>query len=118
MRNLWLQIKNFFINLWLGVKTLRSLRRQQLPQIMENFSKKEIYFSLATVLVIILSGGFLVVNYFSDRGPGPHYGGDLVEGLVGQPQFINPVLALSSGVDTDISRVVYAQLLKFDAEQN
>ncbi|MBX4187087.1 MAG: peptide ABC transporter substrate-binding protein [Candidatus Doudnabacteria bacterium] len=115
MRNLWLQIKNFFQNLWYGIRSLRHLRRSQLPQVIENFSRKEIYTLLATLLVTIITGGFLIIYAFSDKGPGPHYGGELVEGLVGQPQFINPVLALNSGVDTDISRVVYAQILKFDS---
>ena len=66
MSNLWLQIKNFFRNLWLGTKTLRSLRRQQLPQILENLSKKEFYAILATLLVIVLSGGFLIFQIFSE----------------------------------------------------
>lgn len=118
MRNLWLKFINFFRNLWYGIKSLRNLRRGQIPQVLENFSKKEIYALIATLLVIVLSGGFLVIQAFSEKGPGPHYGGELVEGLVGQPQFINPVLALNSNVDTDISRVVYAQLLKFDSEGN
>ncbi len=118
MRNLWLLIKNYFKNLWLGVKTLRTLRRGQIPHIFENFSKKEFYVFLATLLLIVLSSGFLLSQAFSEKGPGPHYGGELVEGLVGQPQFINPILAPTSGVDTDISRVVYAQLLKFDQDQN
>jgi peptide/nickel transport system substrate-binding protein len=118
MLNLWLKSKNFFYNLWYGVKSIRHLRRSQIPQVLENFSRKEIYSLIATVLAVILSGGFLVIHAFSDQGPGPHYGGELVEGLVGQPQFINPVLALNSNVDTDISRVIYAQLLKFDAAGN
>ena len=118
MRNLWLQIINFFRNLWYGLRSLRSLRRAQIPQILESFSKKEFYTLITALLVIVLGGGFLVIQTFSKKGPGPHSGGELVEGLVGQPQFINPVLGLNSGVDTDISRVVYAQLLKFDADRN
>src|SRR5438876_771969 len=117
MQNLWLQIKNFFKNFWLGIKSLRYLRRGQIPQILENFSHREIYTLLATLLILIFSGGFFIIQAFSDQGPGPHYGGELIEGLVGQPQFINPTLALNSSVDSDISRVVYAQLLKFDQDQ-
>jgi peptide/nickel transport system substrate-binding protein len=118
MRNLWLQIINFFKNLWLGLRTLRTLRRGQIPQILENFSKREFYTFIATLLVVVLAGGFLLIQTFSDQSIGPHSGGELVEGLVGQPQFINPVLGPSSSVDTDISRITYAQLLKFDQDQN
>src|SRR5690349_3363277 len=99
MRNLWLQFKNFFKNLWYGIKSVRFLRRRQIPQILENFSKKEFYSLLATLVLVLLSGGFLIIHAFVDRGPGPHYGGELVEGLVGQPQFINPVLSLNSNTD-------------------
>ncbi len=91
------------------------MRRRQIPQILENFSKKEFYALLATLVLILTSGGFLIIHAFVQRGPGPHYGGELVEGLVGQPQFINPVLALNSNTDTDITRIVYAQLIKFDS---
>ncbi len=118
MRNFWLQFKNFFLNLGNGLRLLFKLKRQQIPQILENFSKQEVYVLLATLLVMVLSGGFLLIQAFSDQGPGPHFGGELTEGLVGQPQFINPVLALTSSVDTDLSRIVYAQLLKFDQDQN
>ncbi len=118
MRSLWLQFKNFFQNLWFGIGSIRNFNRRQIPQILENFSKKEIYTLIAALLVFVLSGGFLIVQIFQDHGPGPHYGGSLTEGLVGEPQFINPILSETSGVDMDISRLVYAQLLKFDDQEH
>lgn len=45
----------------------------------------------------------------------PVSGGVYAEALVGQPRFINPLLASSSAVDTDISRLVHAGLLRYDA---
>jgi len=118
MRNLWLQLKNFIINLWAGIKLIPKLRRSQVPQLLETFSKKEIYAIASAMLILALSGGFLLVKFVSSKGPGPHYGGELTEGVVGQPQFINPVLAPSNGVDMDLSRLVFAQLLKFDETGN
>ncbi len=116
MRTLWLQLKNFIYNFWAGLKLARNLKRRQLPQVFESFSIKEIYILFAAILVFVVSGGFLISTVFSHHGPGPHYGGDFTEGLAGQPQYINPVLAAASSVDTDISRVVFAQLLKFDQD--
>ena len=116
MRSFWLLLKNFFQNLFSGIKLLPHIRRHQIPSILENFSKKEIYFLTAAIFVLITSGSFLVQQVFSNKGPGPHYGGELTEGLVGQPQFINPILSLSNNIDTDLSRIVFAQLLKFDSE--
>lgn len=40
----------------------------------------------------------------------PAYGGSLNEGVVGSPQFINPILAISD-VDRDLSSLVYAGLM-------
>lgn len=113
-----MQFKTFFKNLWVGATSIRGFRRHQIPQILENFSKKETYIFTVAALTLILSGGFLIVQAFQDHGPGPHYGGELTEGLVGEPQFINPVLSETSGVDMDLTRLVYAQLLKFDDEEN
>lgn len=41
----------------------------------------------------------------------PAYGGSFVEGLVGNPRFINPILAISD-TDKDIGTLVYSGLLK------
>ncbi len=116
MRTLWRELKNFLYNFWTGLSLARNLKRRQLPQVFESFSVREIYIVLAAVLVFVVSGGFLITQAFSHHGPGPHYGGDFTEGLAGQPQFINPVLAAASSVDTDLSRIVFAQLLKFDPD--
>lgn len=45
----------------------------------------------------------------------PTYGGRLVEGEVGNPRFVNPLLAISD-VDRDISHLVYAGLMGFSGD--
>ncbi len=45
----------------------------------------------------------------------PDYGGTLVEGVVGSPRFINPLLA-SSDVDKDLSSLIYSGLLRINSE--
>jgi ABC-type oligopeptide transport system substrate-binding subunit len=45
----------------------------------------------------------------------PAVGGEYVEALVGEPQFINPLYAPANDVDADIARLVYAGLLRRDA---
>ncbi len=39
-------------------------------------------------------------------------GGTYTEAIVGQPRYLNPILASNSDVDLDITRVVYSSLLK------
>ncbi len=44
----------------------------------------------------------------------PNYGGELREGIIGTPRFINPVLA-TSDQDKDFTALIYAGLTKHDA---
>jgi peptide/nickel transport system substrate-binding protein len=47
----------------------------------------------------------------------PDYGGSLVEGVLGSPRFINPVLAVSD-IDKDLSTLIYSGLLKIGPDGN
>lgn len=114
MFSFWLKIKNFLGNFIHGLKNLRQINKPQVVHALESYSKSQLYVSLAAVVILIVTGGFLLSHAFSPKGNGPRYGGTLTEGLVGQPQFINPVLAASSSTDSDLSRLVFGQLLHFD----
>ncbi|MSU45242.1 MAG: hypothetical protein EXS47_01275 [Candidatus Zambryskibacteria bacterium] len=45
----------------------------------------------------------------------PDYGGELVEGVIGSPRFINPLLA-TSDIDKDLTSIVYSGLLRVDSK--
>jgi peptide/nickel transport system substrate-binding protein len=60
-------------------------------------------------LIIKLHGALLVSV--------PGYGGEIHEGIVGSPRFINPVLAISQS-DLDMTALVYSGLLKTDVDGN
>lgn len=49
--------------------------------------------------------------YFSKTNAIAAYGGEYIEGIVGQPQHINSVIAASNNADDDISRLIYSGLL-------
>lgn len=75
---------------------------------------------LLLLFVLMLVGGIAGLS-FQNRGSGstvPKVGGDMTEGLVGTPLRINPLLASANDVDTDLSRIVYAGVLKFDPNLN
>jgi peptide/nickel transport system substrate-binding protein len=111
--------KSFLSRVWQGFRLLPNLRRNQIPLILESFNKTDFYSLSVLAVIFFLAGGFLIYNNSSSgAGNNPDYGGEIVEGLVGQPQFLNPILAPASSVDSDISKVVYAQLLKFDEKLN
>jgi len=47
----------------------------------------------------------------------PHKGGSLVEGIIGSPRFINPLLAISDA-DEDITSLIYSGILKATLDGN
>ncbi|MBX4205540.1 MAG: peptide ABC transporter substrate-binding protein [Candidatus Doudnabacteria bacterium] len=110
-------ILEFFKRAWTGIRMIPRVRSRHLPQIFESLTKKDFVSFTAMILLIVISGGFLLRQYvYGGTGTIPDYGGEHIEGLVGQPRFINPILAASSSVDSDLSRLMYAQLIKFDRD--
>lgn len=78
------------------------------------FSEKVVF----TFLCVLLAGSTLwlvlaVNNAFSINIPA--HGGSIVEGVVGAPRFINPLLALSDA-DRDVTALVYSGLMKATPE--
>jgi len=67
------------------------------------------------VLVIMISSGLTALVKFNQNyiTSVPTAGGTLVEGIVGTPRFINPVLAITRA-DHDISALVYSGLMRID----
>ncbi len=71
---------------------------------------------LALLVVVVISGGTVLA--LSDGGDSeikPVAGGVHIEGLVGSPKYINPLLAGTNSVDSNISRLVYSGLTKIGA---
>jgi peptide/nickel transport system substrate-binding protein len=117
-RTTGLVLTNFLKKFFQGLKLIPRLRPHHLPEMFENLSRKEFYTIAVCVLLILSAGGFLIYSGITSKSGDSKFGGELVEGLIGQPQFINPVLAPARNVDTDLSRIVFAQLLKYDNQQN
>ncbi len=59
---------------------------------------------------------WIVLLYISSTVPLPKAGGKYVEGIVGQPAYINPLLSQTSEADADLSALVYAGLFVHDAK--
>ena len=48
----------------------------------------------------------------------PASGGSYTEAIIGQPKFINPAYSSVSAVDSDLTRLIYSGLLRYDKELN
>lgn len=56
--------------------------------------------------------------YFSKTNAIATYGGEYIEGIIGQPQHINPVIAASNNADDDLAQIIYSGLLRYDGQGN
>ncbi len=84
-------------------------RLMRLPAVLRRSERfMVVFFSL---LVIILG----LVLRFNGASIGPAYGGRYVEGFVGEPRFINPILA-TSDIDRSLVKLIYSGLTKVDAK--
>ncbi|MEW5907979.1 MAG: peptide ABC transporter substrate-binding protein [Patescibacteria group bacterium] len=95
-------------------KRLRLPSSGELLYILKNFSQKErVTFSILTV--IFLSTAVVLLwkanNYISITVPGE--GGELMEGIVGTPRSLNPLLAISDA-DRDMASLIYSGLMRSD----
>lgn len=80
---------------------------------MLNLKEKLVFY----LLILILAGSVIswgVFFYYSKTKPVPNYGGEYIEGVVGQPQHVNPIIAQSNNADEDLSQLIYSGLLKYD----
>jgi peptide/nickel transport system substrate-binding protein len=67
------------------------------------------------IFAIIVSGGQLVTAQVSPSNGQPVSGGVHVEGVLGSPRYINPLLAGTNSADQDIVKLVYSGLVKIGA---
>lgn len=102
----------------MGARNIHFFRAGTLPKLIKSFSDLEKKILLVSITALVVSGAFLISqSYERVTEKVPDYGGKYVEGLIGQPRYINPLLSPANKVDQDISRVVFSGLLKFDSNQ-
>lgn len=71
---------------------------------------------IAYVLMIVGFVGWGTLFVGSRVEAVPKDGGEYTEGLVGQPEFINPIFAVANDVDEDITSLIYSGLYRYNAE--
>jgi len=85
---------------------------QKISSTISKFSISEkVFFSLLCATFIV--SGLTILKHVNDSFmiAVPTNGGDLKEGIIGSPRFVNPILAISD-VDHDLTSLVYSGLLK------
>jgi peptide/nickel transport system substrate-binding protein len=91
--------------------------KNQWRQFFKILSPKEkiIFFALSALFLTSLFS--LLLNfYFQNTVIIPAEGGEYIEGVVGQPRFLNPVYAPASDVDRDLAEILFSGLMRYSQE--
>jgi peptide/nickel transport system substrate-binding protein len=82
-----------------------------LPKIL---SRKELTLTKILIIIIVISFLTLVLNwYLKNSHLVPADGGEYIEGIVGEPRFLNPVLLQDNEVDLDLTRLLFNGLFGY-----
>ena len=91
--------------------------KNQWRQFFKVLSKKEkIIFSFFLFLFLASFSFLLIIFYFKNTEIRPAKGGTFVEGVIGQPRFINPIYAPVSDTDRDLTEIIFSGLMKYNIE--
>lgn len=107
------------MNQVLSVKETKKIpNRKQLRHLPKLLNKTEKRLVVLAGIIVIIAGSALAIRLVNtQRSEVPAVGGEYTEGLIGSPQLINPLYSLTSDVDTDLSRLVYNGLMRYDTER-
>jgi peptide/nickel transport system substrate-binding protein len=91
----------------------------QWKQLFKTLKKTERIFLGIFVFLFLASGIYLsTVFYFNKTEAVPAYGGKYIEGIVGQPRFINPIYGEANDVDRVLIDLIYSGLMTYDKNGN
>ncbi len=71
----------------------------------------------ALCLIVVGIPVLIVRGYFAMTMVVPQVGGSYTEGVVGAPQYINPVLSPLSDVDSDVAQLIFSSIFRYDSNQ-
>jgi peptide/nickel transport system substrate-binding protein len=87
----------------------------QFKQIGKVLSKKEKLFLLSFCILSIISLIVICINfYYKNTKEIPAIGGNFVEGIVGQPRFLNPIYGEVTDVDRTINSIIFSGLMTYN----
>ena len=84
-----------------------------LPRVLTK--KEKIFFPIFSCIFLISSYILLNSLYSQKTVLKPSQGGSYIEGVVGQPRFINPILT-SSDIDRDLTEILFSGLYKYNSQ--
>lgn len=103
--SIWERARKFNINRW--------------RYLFLNLSQKE-KTTITGLLIFAAAVSFFLAGYeyWVLREPFPARGGTYIEGIIGEPRYLNPVLGTNNEVDRDLITLLFAGLTKHDPDGN
>ncbi|MBU4284732.1 hypothetical protein KKF60_01885 [Patescibacteria group bacterium] len=87
---------------------------QKLPSVL---NKKERYFIIGFLILAITSFfGWVIVHKIQTTIIAPNFGGSFSEGIVGNPQYLNPVLSQANDSDRDVTELIFSGLTHYNSK--
>lgn len=94
----------------------QSISFKKLPRVLSPLEKRLILiFGLVAIAAGITWG---ILAYLQNTVPAPAKGGTYTEGVLGQPKFINPIIAQPNTVDADLCTLIYSSLFHYSPDNN
>ena len=88
--------------------------KRQWTQFFKLLGPKEKKFFFSFLFLFLASSLFLYLDfYFKNTVAIPQEGGNIKEGFVGQPQYINPLLSFPSEIDKSIAELLFSGLMTY-----
>lgn len=117
-----------------GLKQIRPLRTSffskeeskkiRIPQLKQIANIPRTLKPWERIVIFILSGIILAsvvfwidIYYLKHSKLAPTQGGQYTEGLVGQPKYVNPILAQTNDIDMDLAYLIFSGLMIYNNEQ-
>lgn len=97
-----------------GFSQVRMIRLSHLRKVFSLMGRREknVFISLFFISIAMLTTA-LWQGYLKITIPTPAYGGEYIEGMIGQPRFINPILA-TNNTDSSLVGIIFSGLYKYN----
>ncbi|MFC1721905.1 ABC transporter substrate-binding protein [Patescibacteria group bacterium] len=86
----------------------------KLPRVLSLWEKRLII--ILSIVALVAVGFWLYQNYLNSTVEVPKNGGTYTEGVLGQPKFINPIIAQPNTVDMDLITLIYSPLFHYSPQ--
>ena len=90
---------------------------RQLKHLPKVLSAQEQRLFRGAVTALVSSLVFITLSFYLQNFiPVPVAGGEYTEGLIGAPQYANPLLSQTNDVDSDLARLIFSGLVAYDKD--